>query len=195
MYHLEHWLAWVAALVAVGLAAAALLRGFGIIETGDGVTFDTATDEQGAAVGGSIADALVLMLPAISAAILSFAMHSNDHHRSRYPDYKPQGVQALWAGEHFFAMIFGVVAISLGVAGILVGYDVFNRGNDQADGILWSLAGIGAAVLSTTLHSVRHHQVATDEDYLREIVEGHVHDTVTTPPTTTERVPEGRFRR
>jgi hypothetical protein len=174
MYHIEHWLAWLAAGVAIALGTLGLLRGFGII--GDEVDA-TALDAAGG-ISDTLADGLVLLLPAITFSLLALSMHRNEHHRFRYPDYKPENAQALWAGEHFLSMIAGLAAIGLAVAGILVGFDVFDRGNSQLDGALYSLASIGSGVLSNALHSVAHHQVATDEDYLVQLVEFRVRESM-----------------
>jgi hypothetical protein len=194
MYHVEHWAAWILAGLAVALGVVGLLRGFGVIE---GIDTDTAglTADP---VGQFIQDGLVWLLAGISAAVLSFALHANDHHRSRhsatgYSEGHVTGEGALWATEHLFAMLMAIAAFGLGLFGVLVAFDVFDRGNDQVDGMLYLLASIGASILTVTLHAVRHHQVATDEDYIIAIVEERVRTvpsgTATPPPVETEPSP------
>jgi hypothetical protein len=190
MYQTEHWFAWLTGLVAIGLGVFAALIGFGVIEGTEAVVSEIATDGEGA-FSNDLADGFVLAFPALAAAVLSYSMHRAEHHRRRAPLDKPETEQALWSLEHMLSMLAGLVAISLGVVAILVGYDVFDRGNIQADGYLWGILSIGSGVMSLTFHTVAHHQIAQEDDYLVRIVDERVRLT-TTPPqyeggTTRER--------
>jgi hypothetical protein len=89
-------------------------------------------------------------------------------------------------------------AIALGVIGMLVGFNVFTDENrySQADGLLWTLCGLGASVLTNTLHAVRHHQLASDQDYIIAVVEERVRSRGDARPasTTTAHVEPERRR-
>ncbi len=155
LYQAEHWLAWLVALVAIGLGVVGVLRGFGLIGTiGAGV--DTQTD------------GMIWLIPAISASILALALHTSGHHRRTSASDQDM---ALMMFEHSLAYLMALAAIAGGVLGILVGFDVFNNGNTPQDGFIWSVASIGASVLTVTLHTVRHHQVAEDTDVIVAMVE------------------------
>ncbi len=174
MFQSEHFLAWGMALAAIVLGVLGLLRGFGIIGDDETVTSgigDAANGSVGAiSETGSLWDGAVWLLPAISAALLSFALHRNDHHRSSRAATSDAD-EGMGSTEHAMAWVMALGTIALGTLAILVGFDVFDRGNTQSDGILWALASIGTGVLTNTLHSVRHHQYATDEDYILSVVE------------------------
>ena len=159
MYQSEHWLAWLFAIGAIVLGVIGVLRGFGLI--GDtGVTDNTRLD------------GFTWLLPAIAAALLSFALHSNDHHRmAERGDTADRSLMML---EHSLGYLVALATIAGGVLGILVGFDVFNNGNIPQDGYIWSIAAIGGGVLVNTLHAVRHHQTAENEDYIVSIVESRV---------------------
>lgn len=182
LYHWEHWFAWLTAAGAIVLGVIAALVGFGII--GDGETAAVAGEAvQPATFSNDLANGLVWALPGLSAAILSYSMHRAEHHRRRAPLNKPESEQALWSFEHLMAMVAGTVGIALGVVAILVGFDVFDRGNIQGDGYLWGLLSIGASTLSLTFHTVEHHQMAetiVNEDYLTSIVDARVRGATTT---------------
>jgi hypothetical protein len=186
LYQWEHLLGYVAVGLAVGLAVVGLLVGFGIIDTADDLEV---TDT---AAGTPFTDALLWMLPAISAAILAYGLHAGDHHRTQQHggtelDRRPRSEQALWATEHMLSMAAGVVAIALGAVAILVGFDVFDRGNVANDGFLWAIASICAAILTAALHAVGHHQVETNEDYIVAIVEERVRTMPSAPEGQTYR--------
>lgn len=67
-----------------------------------------------------------------------------------------------------------LLTVVLGAMTLLIGFDLFDQGYDQADGILWGLATLVPAILVVTLHAVRHHQQATDEDFIVAVVERRV---------------------
>jgi hypothetical protein len=163
---MEHMLAYVMAIAAIALGTIGLLVGFDILASGDN------TAGQDLAAGeGNFWDGLLWIVPGISAAMLSFALHRTDHHLSRNPMTLDSAHKGMWSGEHAFAWIVGLGTIALGTIGLLVGFDVFDNGNTAFDGLLWSFASLGGSVLTNTLHSVRHHQLATDEDYILSVVE------------------------
>lgn len=167
-YHTEHLLAYVMAIVAVALGVIGLLVGFDVI-AGDANTL-TAGDSG---TSNNFMDGMLWLLPALSAAMLANALHRTDHHLSRNPSTLDTAHKSMWNGEHGLAYVAALGAIGLTVIGMLVGFDVFNNGNVPGDGFLWIVAGLGASILTVTLHSVRHHQLATDEDYILSVVEHH----------------------
>lgn len=170
MYQAEHWLAWLAALVALVLGIIGLLRGFGIIGGGvdQGVTAGSPATQ--AASFGAIWDGVVWLLPAIALGMLSMALHRADHHRMHDPELADDADEALWKTEHALAWLMALLTIATVVIGILTGFDVFGRGNDQPDALPWLLAAILCGTLTSTLHAVRHHQMA-EEDYILRVVE------------------------
>jgi hypothetical protein len=167
MYHFEHFMAWLFALGALALGAIGLLRGFGYI----GNDVPAGTDDLAAKW-----DALLWIIPALSAALLSFAFHATDHHLARDPSTLSPEHEGMWKGEHFFAWVMALGAIGLTLVGMFAGFNTFSDTNEysQFDGLLWVLCGFGAAVLTNTLHFVRHHQMASDHDYIVTLVERRV---------------------
>ena len=157
----EHTAAYALAATAVVLGIIGALRGFGVLGN-DG------TAETGAAgtqdIGfPAIWDSVTWFLPAITAALLSFALHRNDHHRLRDPERATDNDEAGWKTEHTLAYVMTVASIVFAVLGMLTGFNVFGRDNgDQPDGIPWHLAALGTAILANTLHSVRHHQMSRE---------------------------------
>lgn len=183
VYQAEHWFAWLLVLTAIVLGVIALLRGFGLIgDTNPSVTVAGA-QVTNVSVPNPKADAFVWMLPAIAAGLLAFALHSNDYHRRANAEGTEGG---LMMGEHWLSYLFALAAIVMGVLAILVGFNLFNRSNTQADGWLWATGAIAAGVVTNTLHSLRHHQVAADEYYVASIME----ERMTTPRTATPPVRE-----
>lgn len=167
-YQAEHAIAWLLALTAIVLGVIGLLRGFGIVGGSEAVT--NAVQNQttsGVSAPGSIWDGAVWLLPAISASLLALALHRTEHHRGADLG-EAEGVGKF---EHMLAWLFAIGTIVLGALAILVGFDVFSNGNTQADGVLWGLASIGSGALTATLHAVRHHELATDESYIVNIIE------------------------
>lgn len=162
MYQTEHWLAWLMALVAIVLGVIGVLRGFGLIGGGNAGNSAVAGGAY-----GTIWDSAIWLLLAISAALLSMALHRNDHHRIRNLEWMSDSDEGLWKGEHGLAWLVALVSIVMGVLGILVGFHIIGGGNHQPDGIPWLLASIGGSVLTNTLHEVRHHQVPAEDRVVR----------------------------
>lgn len=185
----EHLFAYFCAAAAVVLAAAGLLEGFGhidIAEAGRGAQegAPNVADEGGA----SFLDGVLFLIPAATFAFLAFYFHASDHHRLRDVRTLDDEDKAAWVSEHGGAVLAGLTAMALAVIGILVGFDAFDNGNTAEDGILWQLASIVPAVLSCALHSVRHHQLSAEEDFIVAIVEQRVTGRDTATGATTETV-------
>jgi hypothetical protein len=166
----EHMAAWAMVLLALALGAIGLLRAFGVI--GD----NPVAQEVGAAGTqdpgfGAIWDGALWLLASISAALLAMTLHTTDHHRMRDPDRVNDADRGMWKTEHILAYLMALATLVTGALGLLTGFDVFGRGNDQPDGLPWLLASIPLGILSYTLHAVRHHQMAADEDYVVHLVE------------------------
>jgi hypothetical protein len=183
----EHLLAYFCAAVAVVLAAVGILEGFGhidIAEAGRGAQegAPNVTDEGGA----SFLDGVLFLIPAVTFAILAFYFHASDHHRLRDVRTVDDKDRAAWMSEHGGAILAGLTAMALAVIGTLVGFDAFSNGNTAEDGILWQLASLVPAVLSCALHSVRHHQLSAEEDFVVAIVEQRVTGPRATTGTVTE---------
>lgn len=161
-YNTEHMLAYLFALGAIAMGVIGLLVGFDVISNG----------AEGDVTGGNhFWNGLVWMLPTVSAALLAMALHRTDHHLTRSPASPVAGHEGMWQSEHWTAWLTAAGAVAMGVIGVLVGFDVISKGADQFDGILWGFASVGAAVLTNTLHAVRHHQIASDEEYLVGLVD------------------------
>lgn len=199
-YQIEHWSAWLMALVAIVMIIIGLLVGFNVIGAEDGgIQFReeqlTPGGEQAQAqsqegiLNAPFQDGLLFLLPALIAGILAFALHFSDHHRLGMRTM-PKGEMAIWGIEHFGAYVMVLGAIGLGILGILVGFDVFNNNNTQADGMIWHLGGLTLAALGTALHAVRHHQVVSEEDYIVAVVEERVGTREIRRPVPGETAPE-----
>jgi hypothetical protein len=172
----EHVLAYISALVAIVLAAFGVLEGLGaidVLEAGRGAQEGTPPN-TGDESRTSIWDGALLLLPAITFALLSFYFHAADHHRMRDVRTVADKDKAAWAAEHGGAMLAGLVAAVMSVIGILVGFDAFSGDYTAEDGVIWQLGALVPAVLSCTLHSVRHHQLSVEEDYIVRLVEDRV---------------------
>ena len=188
MYQTEHWLAWLVALVAIVLGVIGVLRGFAIIGGGNAGNPSIAGGAY-----GTIWDGAVWLLAAIAAAVLSSALHQADHHRMRSPEWMSSSDEGLWKTEHGLAWLVALGSIVMGVLGVLVSFHVLGGGNHQPDGIPWLFASIGGSVLTTTLHSVRHHQM-TEEDRVVRLVQERVAMPATTPATGVVREPRPEIR-
>jgi hypothetical protein len=176
-------------LAALVLGTIGLLRGFGLL--GD------AAEQVGAEAGtvefaNEFSDALVWLLPAIAASLLATALHMNGHHRVRN-DAMDKKEAGLYGFEHLLAMLTSLATVAAGALCILVGFDMFDRGNTVEDGILWGLGSIIFGGASIALHAVGHHQMVA-EDYLVSIVERRAAGMPSTTTTTT-RPAEGTSRR
>lgn len=170
-FNTEHTLAYALAGTALVLGLIGVLRGFGVLgndevrDVGEAGTRDIGFP--------AIWDCMVWMLPAISAALLAFAMHRNEHHRRRDPDHVSDNDEAGWKTEHMLAYVMALTSIITGILGMLTGFNVFGRDNgDQPDAIPWLLASIGTAILANALHSVGHHQLSRDRAFIVERNDG-----------------------
>jgi hypothetical protein len=184
MYDFEHIVAWVMALAALLFMAIGLLRGFGVIGA-EGDSFLPA-DTPGAPSQVHWLFGAVWLLAGLAASFLAMAFHRNDHHWLRDPEVLDDTDEALWKSEHLGAWVLALATLVFGAIGLLVGLDVFDR-NFPEEGILWLVAANVTGILTNTLHSVRHHQMAHEEDYLVRMVERRV-GTTTTGTTTTRPV-------
>lgn len=168
MFESEHWLSWLFTLIAVVLGVIGMLRGFSIIGVPAAL---------GTAGGLSVAtwDSMIWMLPAIAAAMLSMALHQTDHHRMRDPEHLVDRDEGLWKFEHGVAWLMAILTVVLAIIGMLVGFHLLGSSNTlQPDSLPWLLGSIGTGMLTNTLHAVRHHQLASDADYIVSIVEQRV---------------------
>ncbi|MCK9517704.1 MAG: hypothetical protein M0R74_01575 [Dehalococcoidia bacterium] len=181
-YNLEHFGAYVAAVVAIAMAVIGLLIGFGQLDAWD---TGLAADEVTAPMSATWWDGVLWLIGALSLYMLSTALHQTQHHFGRMPSSLDSTNRTLWAGEHLAAYIAAIAAIALGVIGLLVAYDAFGNDNTVFDGLLWMFASFGASIATVTLHTVGHHQSATEEDYIMSVVERYS----TSPRTTGARVP------
>ncbi len=161
-YSAEHALGWILALAALALGALGLLVGFGVIGGSEqGVNVDDVAGAGGAGASDWLQGALWL-LPAISIALLSRALHSADHHeRYDYAGETNDNNDSMFNTEHAGAYIVALVTLATAALAPLVGFDVFDRGNTAEDGLLWGIASVVPAVVTNTLHAVRHHQYGT----------------------------------
>lgn len=162
-YSFEHTLGWLMALLAIAAGAIGLLVGFGVIGGSEaGVNIDQAAG-SGATGASDWMQGALWLLPAISLALLSRALHSADHHERQTVAETHDG---MFATEHAGAYIAALVTIGAAALAVLVGFDVFDRGNVAEDGLMWGIASLVPAVLTNTLHAVRHHQHAGVVDYV-----------------------------
>jgi hypothetical protein len=182
MYDAEHWVGLVMAFLAILLMAIGLMRGFGIFgaEGAAVVPSDLVGDpDEPHWLLGSL-----WLLAGLSAAFLSMALHKSDHHLLRDPELLDDKDESLWKSEHFTAWAAALATIVLAAVGILVGLDEFGRGTTAQEGMLWLFASIIMSIVTNTLHSVRHHQVAGEEEYIVRMVEERAGMTTTTPAST-----------
>jgi hypothetical protein len=179
LYGLEHSLALVMTLVAIVLGVVGLLTGLGVIDLRDSVNGSNllrgiANDGTGTGVlENNFWDGAMLLFSAMTAAILAYCLHANDHHRMHDPSTLPASERSMWSAEHSGAYLFALTAIVLVVIGLLTGFGTFGN-QDQGDGLIWIWLGMGSSILATTLHAVRHHQTVADEDMIIAIVEERV---------------------
>lgn len=164
-FNTEHTLAYAFAAAALILGLIGLLRGFGILGT------DEVRDvgEPGTRDIGfpAIWDSVVWLLPMLSSALLAWAFHRNEHHRRRDPDRTTDEDEAGWKTEHMLAYVMAAISVVTAVLGMLVGFNVLGRDfGDQPDGLPWLLASLGSAILANALHSVGHHQLSREADFV-----------------------------
>jgi hypothetical protein len=193
IYQVEHWGAWALVVAALALGFIGMMRGLGVF-TGaglatelPGVDAETVAPAEGA---NFFIDGMVWLIAALATGVLAMALHRNGHHRMMSPEYARDRDESLWKAEHWAAWLFALGAIAFVAIGLLVAYDVFDRGNTWQDGMVWIVAGLGLSLVTTALHAVRHHQLATDEDYIVAIVEQRVGPATAT--RTTAPAPERR---
>ncbi len=166
MYQMEHWLAWLFLIGAIVLGSLGVLRGFDII---GGTTASALSEGKGA-----FWDGMLLIIPGICAAFLAMALHQSDHHRVYNPEGGRSREGALFMAEHGLGWLALIGTVALEVLGMIIGLKVFGGSYDQSDGLLWAVPGLGAAILTATLHTARQHQLETEEDYIVRIVEERV---------------------
>ena len=179
VFNSEHYLAWFMAALATLLAVVGALVSFDILNLRD----VAATSLPGGLEGGEGAavsnfqDAILLMLPAIGAALLAFTLHSSEHHQVM------RDQTAMGKSEHSLAYLVALATIAFGVLAILIGFDVFDNGNTWRDGATWGLLSVIGGLLTSTLHSVMHHSAITaDEAEIAMIVEQRLSRTGTMEP-------------
>jgi hypothetical protein len=181
-YQTEHWLAWLFAIVAIVGGVLGLLRGFAIIGTSVTVAGNTVPGTN--AAGGNsnpLFDGFVWTLPAIAAALLSFALHNSGHHRHA-EGMADDADSGLFKTEHLLAYLFAAGTIAAGVIALLVGFNIIGTDNPQPNGWLWGLTSIGLGTITNTLHTVRHHQLAAEEDYIAAMMDRRVSTMAAPPP-------------
>jgi hypothetical protein len=207
-YQSEHWLAWLLAAGGIVLGLLGLLTAFQILELrdygpdaggiqtpagdGEGTGVDVGGGQGQAEVGGvgisaqsvnseSFWDGMLLITTGISASLLAYALHHNEHHRSPRRRTEPADSEAsLWNTEHGLAYLAGLGTLALGTTALLTGFDAFGADTDQLDGMIWAFCSLGAAVLTNMFHTVRHHQTVAEEDYMVRLVEDRVGTTTFT---------------
>ena len=187
-YQAEHWLAWAMAAIALVFALLGLLVGFGVIGEVAAQAGETEDPQRLERLG--LWDAAVWFLPAIAAALLSLGLHQGHHHRLRDPSRLPAAEKGLWMAEHTGAWAMALLTIVLGAMTVLIGFDLFDQGYDQADGILWGLATLVPAILTVTLHAVQHHQAGAAHELTVAVVQERVDlpdRTTASRPATGER--------
>jgi hypothetical protein len=175
----EHVMGYVAALGAFLLATLGVLEGFGIIDwvsAGQGVTVGTTA----AAGGNDFQDGLLYLVPAGTAAFLSFYFHMADHHRMgieyRWGRQGTPGTRTkqdeeavytadagMWVMEHGFAMLCAGAAVVLAAIGMLIGFGAFGDYTFE-DAMLWEIASLIPAIVSCSAHLVGHHTMPTSMD-------------------------------
>lgn len=169
MYQAEHWLAWLFGAIAIVFGVIGVLRGFGMIG-------NVSTSASGVTPTGvsELWDGVVWLLPAIAAAFLSMSFHRNDHHMMRDPELLADRQEGFWKVEHWFSWLLAFGSIVFGILGMLVSFNLVGRVDTQMDGLPWLFASIGTGILMNTFHSVRHHQMAYENDYIVRLVEQRV---------------------
>jgi hypothetical protein len=182
LYGIEHSGALLMVLIAIVLGVIGLLTGVGIIDLRDTVNGSNllpGIDTSGTGTGmleNNFWDGAMLLFSAITASLLAYCLHANDHHRMFDMNAMPNSERSMWTAEHSGAYFFALLAIAFVVIGLLTGFGTFGN-QDQGNGLIWIWVGLGSSVLATTLHAVRHHQTVADEDLIIAIVEERVNAT------------------
>jgi hypothetical protein len=176
IYNTEHFGAYLMAIGAIVLMVLGILSGFGIIEITEatdelGLNIGAENSTAASVLGDNFWDGLLFLFGSIAIGFIALCLHMNDHHRMRDPRTLSEGEKGLWSAEHGMAYLGALATLAFVVVGLLVGFDVFDNGNDQRDGLIWITAGITSGILTTTLHLVRHHQTAAETDYIIAVLE------------------------
>lgn len=159
----EHWLAWLLSLGALVLGVLGLLRAFGVIGPANTTAAGQVTSISPGGLADTYWDGGLLLLAALAAALLAFAFHRTDHHRMRDLADVPDQEAALWKTEHLLAYVLAVLSAACAIIGVVTGFNKDGGHHWQPDGIPWLLASLGTALLTNVLHSVRHHQLAYED--------------------------------
>lgn len=187
-FNAEHGMAYAVIGVSLVLGVIGLLRGFGILGGGADVQ-DISTGAPGtqAASYGSLWDSAVWFLPAIALAFTGWALHMTRHHRIGMDEDRRDSNEGAFKTEHMLAYLMGAATIAAAVLGILVGFDLLGRGNDQPDALPWLFAALHYGVLTAALHNSGHHLPAEAPSYLTSRVVERVSQPA--PPVTTSATP------
>jgi len=175
----ERTLAWIFAVVAVVLGVIALLRGFGIVAGSD-----VAADEAVGAGAQGIVNwqaGMLWMLPAIAAALVAVSLNFTEFNRPG--EMRDNAESTLFKAGSMLAYVLIVGSIAAGVLTLLIGFDLFDRGNVPGDGFLWGAAAILAGGASIAPRMAGHRSTVADEDYIARIVEDRVAATGTARTT------------
>jgi hypothetical protein len=186
LYPVEHTGAWVLAIIAAVLAVLGTLVGLDVLTLRDtSATIISDADEGGQTLLSTrFWDGAMLLFAAMAAGLLAFCLHANDHHRLRDLSTVKDSERSLWTVEHGLAYLIGLGAVVYVVIGLLVGFNAFSDTHDQGDGLIWIWFGVAASIVTTALHTVRHHQAAVEQDYIIAVVEERVRTRGTTTTTT-----------
>jgi hypothetical protein len=163
----EHWLAWLLSAAAMLLGLFGLLRAYGVVGPANTTAAGQVTSISPGGLPDTYWDGGLLLLAALAAALLAFAMHRNEHNRMRDLDTVPDREEALWKTEHLLAYVLAAACAAFAIVGVMTGFNKDGGHHWQPDGIPWLLASIGAALLANALHSVGHHQLAHEEHETR----------------------------
>jgi hypothetical protein len=176
MYGFEHALAWLMTFLAILLGAIGILSGYGLLGTIAEEVQAPAQTVQTLQASAEFWDAMVWMLPAVGAGLLAYAFHSGGHGEvAEMTEYRSGMSQS----EKWLGYLFALGTIGVGLFGILVGFDVFNMGDDHFDGVLWGFLSVIGGTLTVAMHGIQ----AADEDYLVTLVERRVRTTGAAPIT------------
>jgi hypothetical protein len=159
VFQTEHGLAYGLMALAMILGFLGLMRGFGVIGGNDASNTPIRNFS-------ALMDGVVWLLPAISMSLLAWAFHNGDHHRMRDPERLDDADQTAWKTEHMLADIMAAGSVIFALLGILTGFHLLGRGDTQVDSMPWHLASIAAAALTNALHSVRHHQLSSEDVFV-----------------------------
>lgn len=185
-FRAEHIFAYFCAAAAAVLAALGLLEGVGAVDLVSAGDVSSVTSDGQVAGEASFFDGLLFLIPAATLAFLSLYFHTSDHHRMRDVRSLDDEDAAMWGVEHLGAIVAAVISLGLMFIGLLVGFGAFDTANDAEDGLIWQIAGLVPAVLSCTLHQVRHHQITSEHDHIVAIVEQRVSRGSREPTRTAE---------